>query len=95
LKRGLYIGCILGAFAGLAIAVGMDVILGDALGGTWRDAVAHDLAAMLGRAVDKSSFMVIAGVLLVIGFIVFFGAAVGGIFGVIMARLFSFLLKPR
>lgn len=93
MKKGFYIGFAAGGLLGLAIAFGMDIILGDALGGTWSDAVAHDLSTMFGRAVDRSSFIVIAGVVLVVGLISFFGALVGGVFGVIMVRLLSFLSR--
>ncbi|MEK6672300.1 MAG: hypothetical protein AABY42_02355 [Nitrospirota bacterium] len=93
MKKGFYIGFAAGGLLGLVIAFGMDMILGDALGGTWSDAVAHDLSAMLGRAVDRSSFIVIAGVVLVVSLISFFGALVGGVFGVIMVRLLSFLSR--
>lgn len=93
MKKGFYIGFAAGGLLGLAIAFGMDIILGDALGGTWSDAVAHDLSALLGWAVDRSSFIVIAGVVLVVGLISFFGALVGGVFGVIMVRLLSFLSR--
>lgn len=95
MRKGFYIGAVIGGLLGLAIAVGMDLILGDALGGTWSDAVAHDLGALLGRALDKSSAVVILGVVMVIGFIGLFGAFIGGLFGVIMARLFSFLTKAN
>lgn len=93
MKKGFYIGCIFGGLLGLAIAIGMDFMLGNALGGTWSDAVAHDLSALTGRTLDKTSFIVISGVIIIVGFIGVLGAAVGGIFGVIMARLISFLIK--
>lgn len=80
---------------GLAISIGMDLILGDALGGTWSDAVAHDLGALLGKTFDKGSFVVVLGVLMVISFISAFGSLIGGIFGVIVARLLSFLTKAH
>jgi hypothetical protein len=95
LKKGFYIGCIAGGLLGLAISIGMDLILGDALGGTWSDAVAHDLGALLGKTFDKGSFVVVLGVLMVIGFISAFGSLIGGIFGVIVARLLSFLTKAH
>jgi hypothetical protein len=73
----------------------MDVVLGGALGGGWREAVAHDLGAIFGRSFDNNSFVVLLGVIMVIGFVAAFGALVGGIFGVMVTRLFSFLIKEQ
>ncbi len=80
---------------GVIISLSMDLILGDALGGGWREAVAHDLGALFGRPFGPNSFPVITGVVLVIGFIAVFGALAGGIFGVMVTRLFSFLTKDQ
>lgn len=91
MKKGFYIGAACGALLGIVIALSMDMFLGSALGGGWRQAVAHDLGALTGKTFGLNSFMVIAGVVIVIGFIGGFGAVVGGIFGVMVARLFSFL----
>ncbi len=95
MKRGFYIGAIFGGLLGVIISLSMDLILGDALGGGWRDAVAHDLGALTGVAFGKNSLIVIFGVVLIIGFVAAFGAAIGGIFGVMVSRLLSFLTKEQ
>lgn len=77
----------------MVIALSMDLILGGALGSGWREAVAHDLGALTGTPFSQNSFLVIIGVVVVVGFIGAFGAFVGGVFGVMMARLFSFLTR--
>ena len=77
----------------MIIALSMDLVLGGALGSGWREAVAHDLGALTGKTFGINSVVVLLGVALVVGLIGAFGALVGGIFGVMLARLFSFLTK--
>jgi len=93
MKKAFYIGCVAGGIFGVAVALSMDLLLGGAVGGGWREAVAHDLGALFGRTFEENSFAVIAGVIVVVGFIGFFGALAGGIFGVMTARFLSFLTK--
>lgn len=80
---------------GLIVSLSMDILLGSALGGGWKDAVAHDLSSLLGYSVSRESIIVIIGVIVVIGFISAFGALIGGIFGVFVARLLGFLTRGR
>ncbi len=80
---------------GLIVSLSMDLLLGTSLGGGWKDAVAHDLSLLLGSTINRESFIVILGVVVVIGFISAFGALIGGIFGVFVGRLLSFLTKGR
>lgn len=95
MKRGFFIGAFCGGILGIIISLSMDLVLGGALGGGWREAVAHDIGALFGRTFDQNSFVVLLGVFVVIGFIAAFGALVGGMFGVMVARLFSFLIKEQ
>ncbi len=95
MKKGFYIGFLGGGFLGVVVALSMDFMLGGALGSGWRDAVAHDLGALLGRTFERNSPAVISGVIAVIGFIGVFGAVIGGVFGAVVARLFSFLTKEQ
>ncbi len=95
MKKGFFIGAACGAVLGVIISLSMDLVLGDALGGGWREAVAHDLGALFGTAFGNNSFIVLLGVVTIVGFIAAFGALVGGIFGVMLARLFSFLTKEQ
>ena len=95
MKRGFFIGALCGGILGVIISLSMDLVLGGALGGGWREAVAHDLGALFGRPFDNNSFFVLLGVVLVVGFVAAFGAVVGGVFGVMVARLFSFLTKEE
>ncbi|MCL4475160.1 MAG: hypothetical protein M1508_02895 [Nitrospirae bacterium] len=95
MKKGFFIGAICGGALGIIISLSMDLILGGALGSGWREAVAHDLGALFGRTFDNNSFIVVLGVIVVIGFVAAFGALVGGMFGVMITRLFSFLIKEQ
>ncbi len=95
MKKGFFIGAICGGVLGIIICLSMDLVLGGALGGGWREAVAHDLGAVFGRRFDNNSFVVLLGVVIVIGFVAGFGALVGGMFGVMVTRLFSFLTKEE
>ncbi len=95
MKRGFYIGAIFGGLLGLVISLSMDIILGNALGGGWREAVAHDLGALTGKTFGENSFLVWVGTALIVGFISVFGAFIGGVFGVMVTRLFSFLIKEQ
>jgi hypothetical protein len=93
LKKGFYIGLIGGGIMGLVVSLSMDLLLGSSLGGGWKDAVAHDLGSLLGHAVNRDSLIVLVGVIVVMAFISAFGAMIGGIFGIFVVRLISFLTK--
>jgi hypothetical protein len=92
-KKAFLIGSIFGGLLGVGVALGMDLIVGGALGSGWQEAVAHDLGALFGRTFSTDSVVVIVGAVLVIGLIGAFGAFIGGLFGVFMARLLLFLSK--
>lgn len=91
MKRAFRIGLAGGFIAGAIVALTMDIAFKDALGGSWADAVSHDLSALFGRPVSPGSFIVIIGVVLLIGIVGLFGAFIGGIVGVFLYRLFSLL----
>ncbi|HXX58854.1 MAG TPA: hypothetical protein VEI96_12700 [Thermodesulfovibrionales bacterium] len=93
MKKVFIIGCIAGGILGVTVALSMDFFLGGAIGSGWRDAVAHDLGALFGRQFGKNSLPVITGVVVVVGFIGAVGSFLGGIFGVMIATLFSLLTK--
>ena len=93
MKKGFYIGSLCGGILGVVIALSMDLVLGGALGSGWREAVAHDLGVLTGKTFGMNSAVVLLGAAVVIGLIGVFGALVGGVFGVMLARLFSFLTK--
>lgn len=95
MKRAFYIGVILGGILGIAVALSMDILLGKSLGGGWSEAVANDLNHMFKANLSPSNFIVIIGVIIVVGIIGAFGSFIGGIFSVMIARLFQVLTKER
>jgi hypothetical protein len=94
-KRAFYIGVVFGGVLGIAVALSMDLLLGKSLGGGWSEAVANDLNRLFKSNLAPNSFIVIIGVIIVVGIIGAFGAFVGGIFSVMLARLFKVLTKEK
>lgn len=95
MKRAFYIGVIFGGILGVAVALSMDLLLGKSLGGGWSEAVAHDLNRIFNTNFSPGNFIVIIGVIIVVGVIGAFGSLIGGIFSVMIARLFQVLTKER
>ncbi|KAF0146001.1 MAG: hypothetical protein HZA11_00500 [Nitrospirae bacterium] len=93
MKKAFYIGLVLGCILGIAVALSMDILLGKSLGGGWSEAVANDMNHLFGSHLPQDHFIVIAGVIFVIGIIGAFGALIGGIFLVMIAHLFATLTK--
>ncbi|MCX7794736.1 MAG: hypothetical protein N2257_10110 [Thermodesulfovibrionales bacterium] len=91
MKRTFKIGMIAGFFVGVVVSLSMDIVFKDALGGSWADAVSHDLSLLFGRPLSPNSFIVIMGVFIVIGLVGLIGAFIGGVVGVFLYRLFSLL----
>lgn len=95
MKKAFYTGIVVGGLLGIAIALSMDLLLGKSLGGGWTEAVANDLNHLFGTSFSQTHFFVIIGTGIVIGIIGAFGAFVGGIFSVMIARLFAMLTKEK
>lgn len=93
MKKAFYIGLIAGGLLGIAVALSMDMLLGASLGSGWRESVAHDLSGLFKTTFSENHPLVIIGTIIVIGIIGAFGALVGGIFSVMIARLFRMLTK--
>jgi len=87
------IGAVAGTLITLAAAVVMDVVLADALQGTWRDAAAKDVMRMFGPACGRSWLAVTLMLVAVLGFLGAFGAVLGIIAAVFLHRFFRALLK--
>jgi hypothetical protein len=92
-KKAFYLGAVLGGILGVTVALSMDMLLGESIGGGWRTAVAHDLNQMFSSNLSNNHVVVIAGVIIVVGLIGLFGSFVGGVFFVMAARLFKILTK--
>ncbi len=93
LRKAVIIGAAAGAVITLAIALGMDFFMSDALQGTWREAAAKDVTRMFGPSCGQNSFAVMLVLVLVMGFLAGFGALLGAAAGLIMNRFFKIVLK--
>jgi hypothetical protein len=95
MKKIFYVGVIIGGIFGIVIALSMDLVLGNTLGGGWSDAVAHDLNRLFKTNLSSDNILVIIGVVLSISIIGLIGAFIGGIFSIMIARIFVILTKER
>lgn len=93
MKKAFYVGAVLGGILGVVVALSMDMLLGESIGGGWSNAVAHDLNQLFKSDLSNNHVIVIAGVIVVVGLIGLFGSFVGGVFFVMAARLFKMLTK--
>ena len=93
LKKAVIVGAVIGGLITLAIALGMDLFMSDALQGTWRDAAAKDVTKMFGPSCGQNSFAVLLVLALVMGFLAGFGAMLGAAAGLLMNRFFKVVLK--
>jgi len=86
-------------FFSIIVCFFLDIAFRDSLGGTWLDAVAHDLSLLLKRDVSKGSLLVIAVVSLIFMAVVslifmglgLLGGLMGGMAGVIISKFFESL----
>lgn len=93
MKKAFRIGIVGGGILGILVALSMDLLLGKSLGSGWSEAVANDLNSLFKTNLSSDSFIVIIGVIIVVGIIGVFGAFIGGIFSVMIARLFKMLTR--
>lgn len=93
MKKAFYVGAVLGGILGVVVALSMDLLLGQSIGGGWSNAVAHDLNQLFKSDLSNNHVIVIAGVIVVVGLIGLFGSFVGGVFFVMASRLFKMLTK--
>lgn len=95
MKKAFYVGVIAGGLFGIIIALSMDLVLGETLGGGWRKAVANDLNKLFNSNLSENNIIVLIGVFISIGIIGLFGSIIGGIFSVMIARIFLILSRGR
>ncbi len=90
-KKFLLGGAIVGGIMSLSVSLLMDSLFSDAMQGTWRDAIAKDLNAMLSIGVTSKSLIVGILFLVILAFLAAFGAFMGYIFSFFIYKFFSFL----
>jgi len=98
LKKAFKYGAIGGGLLGLAIALGMDLIMGGTIGsgdGGWADAVANDLNLLFGGGFKSSDFIVIICVFIAIGIMVLISSLLGGIFTSLVSGFFEFMTRKK
>jgi|SRR5208282_6665496 len=95
MKKAFCIGATAGGLLGVIISLSMDWLLGNAIGGSWCEAVAHDLNYFFNTHLSENHVLVILGVFIVIGIIVAFGALLGGALGALINRLFGMLTQEK
>jgi|Deesub1362A_J573_1020465.scaffolds.fasta_scaffold48547_1 hypothetical protein len=91
----LIIGALIGGLISIVITFLMDFLFADALQGTWRGAISHDLNRCLSINTTPDSFLVyiVFGIILIILFLI--GALMGSLFSLIIYRFFQFLGSPE
>ncbi|MBI4684536.1 MAG: hypothetical protein HY755_05000 [Nitrospirae bacterium] len=95
MKKAFYIGAIIGGVLGISVALGMDILLGNSLGGGWAEAVAGDINRLFNASFPSNHYIVFVGVVFAISIIVALGALMGGISTVMLAGLFKALTKEK
>jgi len=94
-KKVFYIGLAAGGILGIVIALSMDIVIGKSLGGGWSEAVANDINKLFHANLPQNHIVVMVGVLVVLGIIGAFGALIGGISFITVARLIMSLAKEK
>ena len=95
MKKVFYTGLAVGGILGIVIALSMDIVIGKSLGGGWSEAVANDINKLFHANLPQNHIVVMVGVLVVLGIIGAFGALIGGISFITVARLIMSLAKEK
>ncbi len=90
-RRFLLIGSFIGGLISVAIALLMDLLFSDALQGTWRDAITHDLNRYFSLNTTPDSFIVYVVFILILAVLFVIGAFFGSIFTMLIYRFMKFL----
>lgn len=89
----LLLGAIGGAALAVAITLLLDVLYADALGGTWRDAIAKDMETFFSVSLQPEGFAVTVLFLLIIAILGLFGAFMGSLFSVFVFKFIELLTR--
>ena len=95
MKKAFYIGVVIGGILGVTVALGMDILLGNSLGGGWAEATANDINRLFKTNLPSNHYIVFAGVVFAISIIVALGALMGGVFSLTIAYFFKTLTKRK
>jgi hypothetical protein len=95
MRKAFNIGAVIGGILGVIVSFGMDVLLGESIGGGWSKAVANDLYSLFHVRFPDNHIAVYVGVLFAISFVVAIGVFMGGLFCLTIAYFFKTLTKDR
>lgn len=95
MKKVFYIGLIVGGILGIVIALSMDLVIGKSMGGGWSEAVANDINRLFHANLPQNHIVVLLGVVIVLCIIGAFGAFIGGVSFIMVARLIMSLAKEK
>jgi hypothetical protein len=93
LRFVLLLGAIGGAILAVTVTLLMDVFYAESLGGTWRDAIAMDMASLFSVSLSPDGFVVTVLFILIIAILALFGALLGAMFSTFVFRLLELLTR--
>lgn len=93
LKPFVLAGASAGAALAIVIALLMDTLYPDSMGGSWRQAIAGDFSTFFSIRTTPESLLVTAVFLLILMALGVFGAAVGLVFSLFAYKFFGLLLR--
>ena len=93
LKLVLLLGALGGAALSVAIALLMDVLYADSLGGTWRDAIAGDAEKLFSVSLSPEGLVVTVLFTFILAVLGAFGALMGMMFSVFVFKLIGLLTR--
>ena len=83
----------MGVVVAIAVSLSLDLMMGDVHGGSWHEAVRHDIGLMFGSDWASKEWFISLGVVIVIGGIVIIGAVIGAVFGIIAGKALSIMSR--
>ncbi len=89
----LLCGAIGGALLAVAVSLLLDVLYADALGGTWRDAIAKDMETFLSLSLPPGGAVVTLLFILILAVLSLFGAFMGSIFSLFVFKFIELLTR--
>ena len=92
-KASIITGCNVGAVVGLVVALMLDLVSGNALGGGWYEAVYHDVGRVFGPQWAEKKWVIYSGIVTVVAFIGLLGALMGAMLGAIVGKMLSKMIE--
>lgn len=80
---------------GIAVGLSMDLMLGQSLGGSWKQAVSADIERYFGAQYATNNLYVYAGIVVSILIIGILGGFVTGLLTMPLAMLYCFLMQKK